>query len=238
MSELSLSHTDVIDLIPGYVLGSLEDDESRLVASHLDGCAACRAELRAYEDLMAGIATAAIPQVMAPASLQQRVMQQIQPSPVPAKVAQAQPAWWQRFRLPQLSLRLAGALAMLVLIAVAAAIWAQPTTTSLPRTVQMQGTDNAPGAEALFEANTRGTEATLRVTGLMPLDSSQQYQLWLIKPDGTRDSGAVFSVQADGSAVIQISPPEQLDHYQRLGVSIEPAGGSPAPTGPQVLAGS
>src|SRR5688572_13865185 len=141
MSELSLKHTDVIDLIPGYALGSLAADESRLVAHHLEGCAACRAELRAYEELMAGIAMADIPQMAAPASLQQRVMQQIQPPPPPARVPERQSVW-QRIRLPQHSLRLAGALALLVLVVIAAAVWAQGAEPSLPRTVQMKGTEN------------------------------------------------------------------------------------------------
>jgi anti-sigma-K factor RskA len=238
MPESTLNHTDVIELIPGYALGSLAEDELHLVSRHLEGCAACRDELSAYEDLMAGIALADIPQVLAPASLQQRVMQQIQPSPAPAISTPERQSVWQWLRLPQLSTRLAGALALLSLLVIAAAVWTQGTEASLPRTVQMKGTDNAPAAEALFEANARGTEATLRVSGLTPLDPSQQYQLWLIKPDGSRDSGAVFSVQADGSAVVQIALPEPLNQYQNLGVTIEPAGGSPGPTGPKVMGSS
>jgi anti-sigma-K factor RskA len=238
MPESSLNHTDVIDLIPGYALGSLAEHEARPVALHLESCTACRDELSAYEDLMAGIAMAEIPQVTAPASLQQRVMQQIQPPPSPAISIPERQSLWQRLRLPQLSLGLAGAVALLVLFVIAAAVWTQGAEPSLPRTVQMRGTENAPDAEALFEANAQGTEATLRVSGLMPLDPSQQYQLWLVNPDGSRDSGAVFSVQEDGSAVVHIIPTVRFNQYQRLGVTIEPAGGSPGPTGPQVLAGS
>jgi anti-sigma-K factor RskA len=170
------------------------------------------------------------------------VMQQIQPPPSPVISTPERQSVWQRIRqrlrLPQLSLRLAGAVAVLVLVVIAAAVWTQGAEPSLPRTVQMKGTENAPDAEALFEANAQGTEATLRVSGLMPLDPTQQYQLWLVKPDGSRDSGAVFSVEEDGSAVVHITPTERFNQYQRLGVTIEPAGGSPGPTGPQVLAGS
>lgn len=237
MSESSLKHADVLDLIPGYALGSLGEDESRFVVGHLEHCAACRAEFRAYEDLMASIATAEIPQVAAPASLQQRVMRQVQPAPSPARMPHSQSVW-QRFHRPQLSLPVVGAVAALVLVVIAAAIGTQGAKPSLARSVQLKGTEKAPDAEALFERDAQGTEATLRVAGLMPLEPSQQYQLWLIKPDGSRDSGAVFSVQEDGSAVIHIAPAENLNHYQRLGVTIEPAGGSPGPTGPKVLSDS
>jgi anti-sigma-K factor RskA len=228
----------VLDLIPGYALGSLQEDEFRFVARHLEQCAACRAEFHAYEELMAGIATAEIPLVTAPASLQQRMMQQVQRAPSPARAPHDQSVW-QRLRLPQLSFRVVGAAAaVLVLVVIGAAIGAQGAKPSLARTVQLKGTEIAPDAEAVFEGNAQGTEATLRVAGLMQLDPSQQYQLWLIKPDGSRDSGAVFSVEKDGSALVLIVPAESLDHYQRLGVTIEPAGGSPGPTSPPVLTGS
>jgi anti-sigma-K factor RskA len=35
--------------------------------------------------------------------------------------------------------------------------------------------------------------------------------------------------------MVQVVAPQPLDTYSALGITIEPAGGSPAPTGPKVL---
>ena len=39
-----------------------------------------------------------------------------------------------------------------------------------------------------------------------------------------------------GYAVLESS--QSIDHYETIGVSLEPAGGSPQPTGPRVMNGS
>jgi anti-sigma factor RsiW len=43
-----LAEEHVIDLIPAYALGSLEEDEARQVKTHLETCATCRAELTQF----------------------------------------------------------------------------------------------------------------------------------------------------------------------------------------------
>jgi anti-sigma factor RsiW len=47
MSEV----THVLDLLPAYALGSLEEPEARRVVEHLAICAACRMELAEFEGL-------------------------------------------------------------------------------------------------------------------------------------------------------------------------------------------
>jgi anti-sigma-K factor RskA len=58
--------------------------------------------------------------------------------------------------------------------------------------------------------------------------------LWLIQ-DGQRTSGGVFSVSDEGYGSLWISSPEPLATYSAFGITIEPAGGSPGPTGDKVL---
>jgi anti-sigma-K factor RskA len=68
------------------------------------------------------------------------------------------------------------------------------------------------------------------------LDPTQTYQIWLITPDGKRTSGGVFN--ADTVSPFTSSPvsvPDSLAQYSGLGVTIEPAGGSPQPTGDRVF---
>ena len=81
-----------------------------------------------------------------------------------------------------------------------------------------------------------GEHGTLVVDGLPPLDASQQYQLWLIQ-DGQRTSGGIFSVDGEGYGSLWITSPKPLISYQAVGITVEPAGGSPAPTGERVLGG-
>jgi anti-sigma-K factor RskA len=80
--------------------------------------------------------------------------------------------------------------------------------------------------------------AQLSVAGLPALPPDQQYQLWFIQPDQMRVSGGVFRVTAAGTAVVDILLPADYRTYQRVGITVEPAGGSPTPTGPNVLMGN
>jgi anti-sigma-K factor RskA len=92
-------------------------------------------------------------------------------------------------------------------------------------------------ATGILVINQEGTLGTLVVNGLTKLDPSQQYQIWLIK-DGIRTSGGVFSVFGSGYGYLYIRSPEPLGSYTSFGVTIEPKGGSPGPTGDKVLGGN
>jgi anti-sigma-K factor RskA len=81
-----------------------------------------------------------------------------------------------------------------------------------------------------------GEDGALIVDGLPPLKEGQEYQLWLIR-DGQRISGAVFSTDENNYGGTRIRAPRSLLDYSAVGITIEPEGGSPAPTGTQVLGG-
>lgn len=70
--------------------------------------------------------------------------------------------------------------------------------------------------------------------GLPPLPAGRTYQLWTIVA-GQPVSHGVFGLEADGRAqVLGQAPPGPVD---AIAVTIEPAGGVPAPTGDKVLLG-
>ncbi len=81
-----------------------------------------------------------------------------------------------------------------------------------------------------------GDHGTLVVDGLSALDPAQQYQLWLIR-NGKRTSGGVFSVDQQGYGSLWVKSQAPLISYTSFGITIEPAGGSPGPTGKKVLGG-
>jgi hypothetical protein len=103
------------------------------------------------------------------------------------------------------------------------------------RVVALSGRPPAAGATGSLRFTPDSTVALFEARDLPPLPPSQAYQLWLIYPDGTRDSGAVFSVPPTGETTLVVVAQQPLGSYARFGVSIEPAGGSPAPTGPPAL---
>ncbi|HEC23030.1 MAG TPA: hypothetical protein ENI95_08945 [Chloroflexi bacterium] len=232
MSRSSLEHPNILDLLPAYALGCLDEDEKALVAEHLAVCSACREELRSYEHLVDRLALAAPDAEPSPA-LKQRLMAQLSPAP-----PGAQPRRSGRFRLPRLSpvWRVAALAAVFLLVLGGFALGWQALNPPPSQVVELRGTEITPQARGVLKIENE-RHARLTVTGLPPLDESKQYQLWLIEPDGKRYSGGVFSVASDGSATLQISLPHPPESYSAVGITIEPAGGSPGPTGDKVLGG-
>ncbi len=81
-----------------------------------------------------------------------------------------------------------------------------------------------------------GTFGCLVVQGLPVLPSNQVYQVWLRDGD-TRRSGGVFEGR-NGNGWVVVRADEPLANYESLGVTIEPRGGSAAPTSAPVVQGS
>jgi anti-sigma-K factor RskA len=225
-------HQEIIDLIPAYALGILEPDEAARVSNHLETCSSCQEELAAYEVVTDSLATA-VPISTPPPALKDRLMSQTTATAVSPQPPQRE-SWADRLTafLQGPRWRPVLAVAVLVLIIGALFFWWQNQNAPVAE-FTLTPTETAPGAEGLISVAANG-EATLTITNLPPLTSEEQYQLWLIQ-DGQRDSGAIFSVAADGSAEVTIDAKRPLTEYGAFGITIEPAGGSPGPTGDRVL---
>ncbi len=225
------THSDIKDLLPAYALGSLDAAETARVAAHVEACPACREELAAYEVVTDMLATA-VPLASPPPALRTRLMSRTQTAVAPQptrrqSIKEHLRRWWHPpYWRPAL------ALVVLALAVTTLVIWQQnrPVT---PSQFTLTATEHAPEATGVITIAADGT-ATLSIANLPPLTAEQQYQLWLIR-DGQRDSGAVFSVNADGSAQVTIQAARPFTSYQAFGITIEPAGGSPGPTGDRVL---
>ncbi len=232
----------VAELLPAYALDILDESEARTVSSHLAGCSGCHAELRAYRRVVEEIPLA-IAQVDPPANLRGKILQQATSLKKPA-AAQPSKNWWQELKTRLSPAAPVWGMVSLVLIILLGAsnlfLWQRlnqvETVDNRLATVPLAGTDLTPGATGMLVISADGEHGTLVVDGLPVLDASQQYQLWLIK-DGHRTSGGVFSVDEEGYGSLWISSAEPLASYQGVGITIEPGGGSPAPTGERVLGG-
>lgn len=108
---------------------------------------------------------------------------------------------------------------------------------TLKRTVPLPGTPDAPTASGTFYL-TADNQGVLVLRGLEPLPAEQTYQLWLIPADGPPAPAGLVAVQAEDSTWLKLQvPPDAPTDFAAVGVSVEPAGGSPTPTGPIVLLG-
>ncbi len=239
----------VLDLIPAYALGILDDADARRVSVHLDACASCRTELRAYSEVVDALPLA-VTEFEPPGHLKESILRQARLSK--AAEPAPQPGWWQMLK-KSLSLNapawgMVGLALVLLLGASNLFLWQRLDRVEMSyqqmadqylntlRTVPLEGTEFTPDATGLLVISLDGEHGTLVVDRLPVLDETQQYQLWLTK-DGERTSGGVFSVDEGGYGAKWIGSPEPLASYRSFGVTIEPAGGSPGPTGEKVLGG-
>lgn len=78
--------------------------------------------------------------------------------------------------------------------------------------------------------------AVIYVRDFPECEAGMKYQLWLTK-DGERSSGGLFSVDASGMGLLVLSLEQSIDVYDVIGITPEPASGSPGPTSPPVVRG-
>lgn len=232
----------VFDLLPGYALGSLDEEELLQVARHLPVCAACRQELSTYWDAVDELVLS-MPLRTPPPGLKNKVLRRVAPAAKPAVRSQSARPVRRWFTWP-LGLSL-GALALVIILVLGLSnllLWRQVTElqTRVPdahmQLVRLGGTPEAAETRGYLMVFKNETYGTLVVENAPQLDPEHQYQLWLIR-DGKRTSGGVFSVDKDGYGTLQVWAKQPLDSFPSFGVTVEPAGGSPGPTGQKVLGG-
>lgn len=255
-------HRELLDLIPSYALGALEEDERRRLEAHLDGgCPECEEELRGASrqlEALAGTVEPVVPSEVTRARLERAVSRRRRSAARPALRRAAVAAvgllllWsvWLQLglrrelerqasareradaRLAEMRDELERTRSTLTRLSYANRIIASPET----RSVLLAGLDPSPDASGqTFVDPVRG-EAVFYASNLPPVAEDRTYQLWLIA-DGTPLSAGVFDVEPDGSAMLLVEDIERPDAIQLWAVTIEPAGGVQQPTGAMVLKG-
>lgn len=102
-------------------------------------------------------------------------------------------------------------------------------------TYAMEPQPNAPDASGRIYLTPDLKEAAMSVWRLPQVSPDQTYQLWFRLDDQTRISITTFSVDAKGAAVVRLNVPQMSRPYVQCGITLEPRGGSPQPTGPRML---
>ena len=210
-----------------YVLGALEGEDLTAFDRHLDTCSECQAEV---EQLAEGlIAMAYADAENPPTSLRDDVLAAIasdQASGVVELRSRRSRAW---YLIPAFA-------AIVALFVTAVAIFSDnPEDAILAAAdaieIEFTATDAYSGplpdvAQVVF-SDFQGA-AVVVFAGLSETPANMTYQLWLIDGDDQASAGT-FQPDRNGAAIIRLDGKASFGHI--VGITQEPRGGSPAPTG-------
>jgi anti-sigma-K factor RskA len=239
------AQTDPHTLVGAYVMDAVTDDDRASFERHLAGCDSCQAEVRGLREATARLAAAA--EVRPRPGLREQTMQAAglvrQLPPVTRRLPPGPPGW-RRTWLPRLAVAAAAVLAV-VAIGMGTAMHGAEH-----RLDQARGSSHAmavvlgsPDATMLTARVTRGGQATIvmspryragvfTASGLPALPAARAYQLWVMSPGGPRSAG-MLPAGPDGRAGPMVI--SGLARGDRVGLTVEPAGGSARPTARAIL---
>ena len=103
--------------------------------------------------------------------------------------------------------------------------------------IVLVGQGVAPDAYGTVVLDPKDNGGVLAVRGLPLLDTGHVYQLWLYKRAGQWSCG-VFGVGGDGYGNLLLEVPREFREFTAIGITIEPVGGSPLPSGALVAKSS
>ncbi|GLY38093.1 hypothetical protein Amsp01_041170 [Amycolatopsis sp. NBRC 101858] len=219
-------------LTGAYALDAVTDVERAAFGRHLAECPTCAREVVELRETAARLGLAMT--VEPSARLRSRVLtgiaatRQLQPA-VGTGAPQGRP--WRK----RVVIAVSGVAAAAALLAGGIGIGAlQSNPTPVTQvaapapdalSVRASGTD---GGSAVVNFSRLRGEAAVTAQALPALDGGHAYQVWLIGPRGAQSAGLLHA----GSGTITTPLPADVD---RIGITAEPAAGSPQPTAPAVV---
>ena len=248
--------SDLHTVAGAYAMDAVPPSERAAFERHLASCEPCRQEVRGLREATAALAAATAVQPSAEfqeatlrAAAQTRQLPPADAAPTPPWRALRRQRHGLRGWRPRLGVALAGAVAcVLAVAAIVAGISAYGMHSRLD---QDQGHDHAvamvlgaPDAKMMSAPVTTGGTATVVMShreralvftaaDLRVLPSSESYELWLMGPAGNKPAG-MLSVSGGGKMASPMVV-AGLASGDRVGMTVEPAGGSPHPTTPLVV---
>lgn len=251
------------ELLADYLLRALETEVLSAVTEHLSTCDRCEAHVAAYEAVLDQIGQA-VRQQEPPEELRLRLLAAAAEEPLLTLAApeprrrHRQPTWTRRWAF------LLTAANVVLCLGVGWWTWQVQREAALvqqrwqevqrqlalqrqaftlltapeARPVALRSDAAGSRARGLLLLKPEDPHAVLIVQDLPLLQRDRAYQLWLAWGDRQRDNGGVFRVDEQGFGLLHITAPRPFTTYQRVGITEEPAGGSPGPTSPRVIGGA
>lgn len=207
------AHDAMLDLVAVYALGAVSADEARIVSAHIAVCPECREEYASLKSSADAVALSADDQIDARycAALKERVMRSIE-TPNIATRRRTQP------------------LGIVAALAIAAAIVLGFFSLSAERRLnelQIAGAQqfNVPNGDILKN----GDRVYLVMRTLPALPAGHVYQAWTLAP-GAKSVAPSVTFVPDNRGFVVVSLPEASANVSAVAISVEPVGGSQAPT--------
>jgi anti-sigma-K factor RskA len=240
-----MNHQELQELLIFAALDTLEPDEARLLDAHVASCATCPVELASLRQTVGWMGAAVAP-VTPPPELRARVLASVAVRPAIPGARPATGLW--RAMVAAAGLAIAAMVAALVMYAAGlsarvqaiegelaaerdlATFLASPDTA----TIVLAGTEQSPKARLKLVYDRRSGRAILFGYDLPPAPEGKAYQLWFIA-GGKPLPGRVFSPDTTGRGSWKEEVPPEGREASVFAITVEPAGGMTAPTGPMVL---
>ncbi|HEX9796005.1 MAG TPA: anti-sigma factor [Anaerolineales bacterium] len=238
-------HQEIRPLLAMYALGGLDAEERSVVDGHLVDCKDCQRELARFSEVADGLLQAVPPQA-APGTIRRHLESALSRRVKPAPVRRSPALAWTRLAL---GLGLAALVGVNLLLAANVSQLSQQV-----RDLASQVDRNQTGLALMTYPTVQVAElqgqtvfgtlvydparrvAVVYAWGLPHLPPGQAYQAWFRQDSQDRVNGGLFQAQdPDSFTVVVVEAPEALASYTGLGVTIEPATGSPGPSSPTVF---
>lgn len=232
----------------------LAPEEQEQLLAHLTLCAACRRRLDHYATV-ARLLPLVAPEAAPGPELRGRIIAAAARGSAPVATARTPAPRWRRLLRPALALALVALVALGVVQSarvgqLEAQIAEQQARTAANGRLVIAAFGNEDAVEIALEATAAAPDASGRAfvspgepaaaiyaRRLPPLPADQEYQVWVEHAGGVTSAGRI-TVNDEGRAWRPLRPEAPLGTVVRVFVTAEPAGGSPQPTGAEVLSGA
>ncbi|MDQ7027014.1 MAG: anti-sigma factor [Anaerolineae bacterium] len=256
-----MDRNTLLELIPAYALGALDEVERQEVEVWLETDAEARQLLIEYE-AVADVLAFAVSARQVPSTTRTGLEQRLaarrsgQSNHIEAIPPQSETPEKSNVRsISRLWISLGAAAAVFIVIVVGFIVIQRANQLSPEEQriaavrdlyyslVDAEGTQRIPidavmeGVQGDLVISPDGEDVILRLAELPLIEENQAYELWALEEAGLQSAGLYYWADGHGPYYLQLDLSRPIDLYQQLGMSIEPEEGSPlgnAPSGPQI----
>src|SRR6266566_473164 len=219
---------DLHVLTGSYVLDAVSDTEREEFERHLQHCPTCDAEVRGLRETAARLALACA--MTPPARMEQQVLAAAyrtrQLPPLPADRPRRVLRFPRRVAMLAAAASVAAAVALGITQLTTQHQLDQARATAIARVVtardaHVETARTSAGGSVTVVTSAALHEAVVSTSGMAQLPSSRVYQVWVMSRSGARSAGLMHGTSLLASA---------LRPGDRIGITVEPAGGTARPT--------
>lgn len=224
------------EMAGAYALGALDAAERRAFDEHLAGCdehgelASLRATAMLLERSVEeheppeGMRSRVLAAAIAARAADDAVEPMHAPSAVPIPIRRPEPPRWMRW----------GSLAAAIVIGSLAGLLLVRSLQPPPPALLVGAVQQGPGVGTQLHYAPDRRLVILEVAGLGSLPEGREYQVWAIHAHDAPRGVGLFVTKPDGTITLEMEMP--LEPGDTIAVTVEPRGGSPAPTSTPLFA--